>query len=174
MAIRKRTIQPSIWQDPDFGTLSPITQLIFIGLITQADDEGRFNGHPAVVRSALFPYGTVELEQIINSIKEITVKMRNFTYYEVNGQYYGQFRRWSDHQVLREDRLQKSIYPPPPRSDVTGIWQAHDGQVGTEVSKKVSKGSKEGSKNFSTGEHPIDKVRRELEERGIFKKTTLI
>ena len=176
MAIRKRSIQPCIWQDPDFGTLSPIAQLIFIGLITQADDEGRFNGHPAVIRSQLFPYSTVDLDQVVDALDELIRRMHNVVYYELNGQFYGQFLRWKNHQVLREDRLQPSLYPAPPKSLMTGRCPASDGQPGTEgKGREVSKGSKEGTlKNYPQGEHPLDKIRRQLEEKGILKKTKLI
>lgn len=38
---RKRMIDPSIWINEDFGTLSNLAKLVFIGLFSLADDEGR-------------------------------------------------------------------------------------------------------------------------------------
>ena len=38
---RKRMIDPSMWINEDFGTLSTLAKLVFIGLFSSADDEGR-------------------------------------------------------------------------------------------------------------------------------------
>ena len=38
---RKRMIDPAIWQSQDFSRLSMLAKLVFIGLFSYADDEGR-------------------------------------------------------------------------------------------------------------------------------------
>ncbi|HBX15871.1 MAG: hypothetical protein UV20_C0009G0053 [Candidatus Magasanikbacteria bacterium GW2011_GWA2_42_32] len=172
MAIRKRTIQPSIWQDPDFGTLSPLAQLIFIGCITQADDEGRLNGHPAVIKSSLFPYETMTLEQIFDGLQEIINKVMNFIYYSVDGQFYIQLKNWGKHQILREDRLIKSTFPQPPKDIVAGRCRASDRQVGAEVSKEVSKEVR--PPQAAAVIKILDGLRSDLEAKGILKNTKLL
>lgn len=47
---RIRSIKPEMWQDEDFGLLDPEAQLLFIGLISHADDHGRFKGSAMRVR----------------------------------------------------------------------------------------------------------------------------
>lgn len=178
MATRKRTIQPSIWQDPDFGTLDPLAQLIFIGCITQADDEGRLNGHPAIVKSMIFPYEQVSLEQVIDSLTEIASKMSNFVYYQVDSQYYIMFKNWLVHQTLREDRSVKSIYPQPKKDIMTTECQADDGQLPAEVKLSKGKRSKVSNdtnfQNFkNTSVKTIDDVRKILMEKGIIKSNKL-
>lgn len=181
MAIRRRTIQPSIWQDADFGALSPLAQLIFIGMITQADDEGRLNGHPAIVGSSLFPYRTVGLEEILDAMNEIDRRMHNVLFYENENQMFIQFKSWEKHQTIREDRMQKSLYPSPPKdnfADNVGQCRTNAAQV-----REVSKGSK-GSKTAPSGggmaagaeriDGPIERLRAELEQKGIIKKKTLV
>ena len=161
---RKRTIQPTIWQDPDFGRLSSLSKLIYVGCITQADDEGKLIGHPAVIRSLLFPYGEPSLEEVIGSIDEIISIMKNFIYYDIDNQYYIMLKKWRDHQTLREDRMVKSIYPNPKKESLTTNCQPDDGQMTAEVSK-VSKESKEVSMEG------LKKLKKELLEKGIIKET---
>lgn len=178
MATRKRTIQPSIWQDPDFGTLSPFAKLVFIGLITQADDEGRLLGHPAMIASILFPYQP-QLEQVMEALLELTHGMKNVFFYEIDGQYYIQLKNWFKHQVLREDRMQKSLIPAPKRQ-VVDSWQADDGQMTAEVSKRSKEVSKcDGDFKINSGEltaisSPLEKLRKQLIEKGILKENKLL
>lgn len=56
MPPRIRTLKPDVWQDRDVGHVSIGARLLFVGLITQADDEGRFRAEPALLRAALFPF----------------------------------------------------------------------------------------------------------------------
>ena len=52
---RKRMIDPGIWQSEDFGHLSTLAKLVFIGLFSQADD-GRGRGKAQYIKNTLFPY----------------------------------------------------------------------------------------------------------------------
>lgn len=52
----KRMIDPNIWQSEDFSKLSTLGKLVFIGLFSLADDEGRGRCNPVFLKSTLFPY----------------------------------------------------------------------------------------------------------------------
>ena len=52
---RKRMIDPNIWQSEDFSKLSTLGKLVFIGLFSLADDEGRGRCNPVYQRAA-HPY----------------------------------------------------------------------------------------------------------------------
>ena len=166
--IRKRMIQPNIWQDEDFGLLSPLAQLVYIGCITQADDEGRLIGHPAVIKSIIFPYGLVTLEQVFDALQEIIAKNRNFVYYEVDKNYYIQFKKWLKYQHIRDDRKIKSTFPP--QSADTSPQSAAEVK---ESKVKESKG-KDGSGQLPSKNQVLDNLRKNLEEKGIIKKTKLL
>ncbi len=56
MAPRIRTVKPDIWADEDFGRLPSVLKITFLGLITQADDQGRLCFNPRILRMAIFPY----------------------------------------------------------------------------------------------------------------------
>ena len=49
-------IDPGIWQSEDFSKLSTLAKLVFIGLFSNADDEGRGRAKAAYIKSTLFPY----------------------------------------------------------------------------------------------------------------------
>jgi hypothetical protein len=53
---RIRTIKPDIWGSEQLGSVSRAARLLFIGLITQADDEGRLKGSPRRLKATIFPY----------------------------------------------------------------------------------------------------------------------
>lgn len=48
--------RPKLLEDEKLGELSPSVRLLFMGLISQADDEGRLKGHPGLVKSLIYPY----------------------------------------------------------------------------------------------------------------------
>ena len=47
---RKRMIDPNIWQSEDFNSLSLMGRLLFIGMFSNADDEGRGIANPVFLR----------------------------------------------------------------------------------------------------------------------------
>jgi hypothetical protein len=53
---RIRTIKPDLWEDESIGLVSRDARLLFIGLITQADDSGRLRGDLRLLRAKVFPY----------------------------------------------------------------------------------------------------------------------
>lgn len=53
---RIRSIKPDIWDDDAIAAVSREARLLFVGLITQADDDGRLSGDPRWLRSKIYPY----------------------------------------------------------------------------------------------------------------------
>lgn len=109
---RKRMIDPSFWDDEKVGQLEPCNRLLFMGLISQADDEGRMNGHPALIRSAIFPYDeeiTIStIDKWLGRLHELGMIKR----YEINGQKFLALINFLKHQTI--NRPQPSKLPPPP------------------------------------------------------------
>ena len=86
---RKRMIDPNIWESEDFSTLSMLGKILFIGLFSLADDEGRGKANPAFIRSKLFPYTAekVRVADIETALSEIAHSM-SVTFYTGNGTHY--------------------------------------------------------------------------------------
>lgn len=108
---RKRMIDPSFWTDEKVGTVEPRARLLFMGLISQADDSGRLSGHPALIKSLIFPYDyditLLDVEKWIGLIAERNLIRR----YEVNSQKYILITNFNKHQTI--NRPQPSKLPEP-------------------------------------------------------------
>lgn len=108
---RIRTLKPEFWTDELLGQLEPIARLFYIGLISHADDEGRFRADPRLLRAQMFVYHpkitNATVEDLVNSLWF----MERIYLYEVGGQRYGVIRKFKQHQKI--DKPSPSKIPPP-------------------------------------------------------------
>ena len=73
---RKRMVDPNIWQSEDFNSLPLLGRLLFIGMFSNADDEGRGVANPVFLRSMVFPYDeSIRGADIEKALSEIGSKM---------------------------------------------------------------------------------------------------
>src|SRR5262249_39663456 len=94
-------------------TLAQLTaegERLFYRLITQADDYGRFDARPSVVRSRCFQLGGVSDDKVTVWLHQLQAQ-RVVCLYEVEGRDYGHFPTWEKYQRIRAPR---SRYPDPP------------------------------------------------------------
>jgi len=97
---RKRMIDPGIWTSEDFSNLSFIARLIWVGLISNADDEGRGKANVAYLKSQLFPYDDdLSLKKIEAALTEIGNSM-SIQFYEVECKKYYQLTKWDKFQTI--------------------------------------------------------------------------
>ena len=114
---RKRMISPEIWESSSFSKLSDFAKLVFIGLISQADDEGKGKASPNIIRSKLFPDSEEKrVTDIKKALSEIALKM-SITFYEAEGDSFYILTNWHSWQKI--DRPTPSKIPNPPQSVVT-------------------------------------------------------
>lgn len=153
MAVRKRMIDPHIWEDPSFNRLSKPARLLFIGMFSQADDYGYIRADAGSLKRLIFGFDDVTTDEIRNWLGEIK-KFTNIHLFLVKGEEYAHFLKWSSFQILRPDRLQASVYPkciicqPPVRqvpAEVKGREEKRSKGKGREenVSSKIEKTKKE-------------------------------
>ncbi len=113
---RIRTIKPSFWAA--VGGLSRDARLLAVGLISMADDAGRFVATPAAILGYVYPMDeNVTPTQVRKWLGETTShEGRDGTpfviLYTVNGKRYGYFPRYRKHQKI--NRPQPSTLPEPP------------------------------------------------------------
>lgn len=97
---RKRMISPEIWQSNSFSALADFSKLIFIGLFSQADDEGYGKAKPSYIRSVLFPNDEDKrIADIENALSEIAQTM-SVIFYEVGGYAYYRLTNWLSWQKV--------------------------------------------------------------------------
>lgn len=129
----------NLWQNEDFAKLTDKGKLLYIGLITLADDYGRVKNNPSVFRSQIFLYDdTIKNSEVIKLIKDIE-KNTLIKLYEKDQYLY--HPNWYKFQILRKDRLGQSLCPCPD-NQMSTKWQPSDRQSDAEVSKQVSNISK--------------------------------
>jgi len=71
---RKRWLDPEIWKDPDFIRLTFRQRLLFIGLFSNADDEGLIEADYGHVKAAVFPgdvYQEMEYETDLEMLQQV-------------------------------------------------------------------------------------------------------
>lgn len=103
MMSRKRMIDPNIWTDEGFLELSPLARLLFIGLISHADDEGRGGAGTKSLKARIFSGDDVTFEQVDALKREVETHIR-VTFYTVDGTEYYQLAKWNDYQVVNRPR----------------------------------------------------------------------
>lgn len=102
-------IDPSIWQSEDFSKLSTLAKLVFIGLFSLADDEGRGRCNPVYLKSTLFPYDeSIRSADIDKTLSEISSNM-SVIFYSCDGSNYYSLYNWNTWQKI--DKPSESKIP---------------------------------------------------------------
>lgn len=113
---RKRMLSPDIWESESFSSLTDLGKIVFIGLISLSDDEGRGKANPSYIKSMLFPYDANRRVADIKSALEEIARCMSTQFYNVNGNDYYFLTNWGKWQKI--DRPSKSKLPSPPMSGV--------------------------------------------------------
>jgi len=111
----RRMIDPSFWQSESMAELNEGERLFFLGLISNADDQGRIRGHPALLRSLIYPFDDISTE-IIEARIEVLSNINCIFVYETNGKRAIQIIKWWDYQSPQWAYPSK-MDPPPDWSD---------------------------------------------------------
>jgi len=67
---RIRTIKPQFFLNEELAELSAMVRLLFIGLWTQADREGRLLDRPKRLKAEIFPYDNFDVEKGLHQLSE--------------------------------------------------------------------------------------------------------
>ncbi len=94
---RQRMIKPEMWVDEGFLSLSVPARLLFIGLISFADDYGRGLATDRCLKAKVFPADEVTMDDVRKYLGEVTDSV-NVRVYEAEGKQYYQLTKWQDHQ----------------------------------------------------------------------------
>ena len=112
---RIRTIKPELWADEKIGRISREARLLFIGLVTFADDDGRFRALPSAICGHCFPYDTDAPRKLDKWMAELEYVGLIRTY-AFRGVAYAHLPGWDKHQ--RINRKNDSTLPAPPADSV--------------------------------------------------------
>jgi hypothetical protein len=112
---RIRTIKPEFWGDEKLGPLSPITRLVFLALVSLADDAGRLLDSEKALDGQIFPHTSDTCRGSLDELSSIGRIQRGTT---ASGQRVIQVTNWH-HQKIDKPNLRSAL--PPLTSDSTTI-----------------------------------------------------
>lgn len=95
---KRRMIDAQIWQSESACTLSMRQRLLWIGLITTADDQGRGRAHAGLVRSSIFPFDDIPLDEIQSDLQAL-VDGGMILLYKVASKTLYQVVKWWEYQT---------------------------------------------------------------------------
>lgn len=108
---RIRSLKPEHRAHRKVGTLSDREYRLWVSMIVESDDEGRFIADSAQLRAQTWPYHDVDVDDVEAAIKTIA-KSGTIRLYRVGKIRYGCFPSWGKHQHPKYP--QRSSNPPPP------------------------------------------------------------
>jgi DnaD/phage-associated family protein len=106
----RRMLDSAIWKNEKFGVMPPMARLLAIGIINQADDQGRGKAHPVYLRSQVFPYDDVTAGQVAEWLAMVATN-ETILLYQVDGKDYYQIINWWSYQS--HQYAMPSQYPKP-------------------------------------------------------------
>jgi hypothetical protein len=106
---RIRTVKPELLiheklQDLEVCMKLPVI-VVFIGLLTQADREGRFRWKPRVLKLAILPFMSFDMETAMNGLHYAGFVLK----YEIDGEVYGSIPTFSEHQFVNAHEKQSDL-----------------------------------------------------------------
>ena len=107
-----RIIKESICTSENVDQLTAFEETVFVRLMVNCDDFGRFDGRAKILSSRLFPLKDITPETMTEALQSL-VNADLVTVYEVDGKPYLLMNSWEKHQ---QKRATKSKYPSPDES----------------------------------------------------------
>jgi hypothetical protein len=93
-------IDPDFWLSENVARLTIQQRYLFIGLFSNADDQGRLRGHAALIRNAVFPFDDISLDNIRVYLEAIAT-IGSIILYQSAGKDYIQIAGWWSYQKLQ-------------------------------------------------------------------------
>ena len=97
---RIRTVKPEALQHRKIGRLSIWARWLWLGMVTQADDEGRLVADPGQLRLLVFGYDDDMTAAKVSDLLAEIAATGLIVLYAVNGVPYACFPSWPDHQRI--------------------------------------------------------------------------
>jgi hypothetical protein len=154
---RIRTIKPEFFKSEQIAELDPIDRLLFIGLWTLADGEGKLLDRPKRIKAELFPYDTNDVEIGLQKLHETGLIIR---YQHCTGVFVVKIVNFSIHQRITGKEYELGSELPDPLPDV--IERFNEMQAGREFYNGETTGKQSGNNEDDPG---VSQMHRKGKER---------
>ncbi|WP_156955184.1 hypothetical protein [Polaromonas glacialis] len=105
---RSRNIKPGFFTNDVLGELPALTRLMFAGIWTLCDREGRLEDRPKKIRAETLPYDVCDADEMLQSLEKAGFLHR----YEADGQRVIQVLAWHKHQNPHVKEAASTLPPP--------------------------------------------------------------
>jgi hypothetical protein len=110
---RMRSTKPEFWGDQELCQLPRDTRMLYHALWNFADEEGRAQGEPRLIKGNCFPLDDdITLEIIVVMLAQLA-KVGRVVRYTVHGALYLYLPKLAQHQRLEPERVPSRLPPPP-------------------------------------------------------------
>ena len=107
---RIRTIKPEFFLDDELAELPMVARMLFVGLWTISDCEGRMEDRPKRIKAQILPFDDCDVDGALQSLDDSGFIQR----YEADGGKYIVVTNFRKHQRLSGIEAQsRSVIPPP-------------------------------------------------------------
>jgi hypothetical protein len=117
---RIRTIKPEFWTDEKLSPCDPLTRLVFLGLVSLADDAGRIVDNLRYIDAQLFMNTSDTAHEPLMRLSGMGRIVRGLT---ASGQPVIQIVNWSRHQKIQHPNLKGSLPEIVTVQQVTAIHE---------------------------------------------------
>lgn len=146
---RIRSLKPEFWADEKLSLLDALTRLVFLGLISMADDAGRLVDNVKLLDGQLFPNTDDTCREPLDTLARMGRVLR---YRSSSGQSLIQITNWAKHQKV--DNPSKYNLPGPETAVATQpIVLAEDEPLPSAPVDSVSIDARENGAKVSPSDH---------------------
>ena len=111
---QRRMVYTNLWQSAQFARLPDKAKLLYIGLITLADDDGRLRADSLLLRSQVFPLDETIKQSDVRKWLNFIVRTGLVEVFRVDEHYFVQHPNWKKYQSIRKDLYKPSKIPSNP------------------------------------------------------------
>lgn len=106
--MRARSVKPGFFTNDVLAEIDPLGRILFIGLWSLADREGRLEDRPKRIKAEVLPYDECDVDQLLHELE-----VRDFIVrYHVDGQALIQVTSFDKHQHVHKNEGPSTLPPP--------------------------------------------------------------
>jgi hypothetical protein len=158
--MRIRALKPGFFLNERLADLSPWHRLLFAGLWTVADRDGRLEDRPRKIKAQIFPYDDVDVEPMLADLARAHFIVR----YRIEDLCLIAIPSWRAHQFPRPDEKPSVLPAYEPRTERTSVEHAADSIVAdsslssrdVDTPQQMGSGICEPRTERTSGEHAAD------------------
>ena len=148
---RSRNIKPGFFTNEELADLAPLTRLLFIGLWTLADREGRLEDRPRRIKAELLPYDDCDVDEALTTL----VRSASIQRYRVGDVAVIQIVNFGKHQKPHPNEV-ASVLPAAPENEPGYMRTDADGEPRLEALTTKEDSALDSNSSSNLHSHSLD------------------